>query len=154
MSTTQTYEITRSELTQIVSSVFSTMMGLEIQESGEPWGPGHERLISAVYLTGEWAGAVLVECDRPVGCQIAASFLSMDPPEEVDDVVRDVLGEIANMIGGNVKCALGNGIKISTPSIIDGSSASLRVCGTRPLECAGFRSAAGPFWVTVLTTLP
>ena len=66
-------------------------------------------MTSAVQLTGEWNGAVLLECDRGQACRFAARFLSIDLPDAVDDVVRDVLGELANMIGGNLKCVLSAG---------------------------------------------
>src|SRR5580658_10506900 len=92
------------ELAQIVESVFAAMMGLEISQCGTPWFAGGDRLTSAVHLAGDWNGALLLECDRSQACRFAGRFLSMGtstvgPSETVDDVVRDVLGELANMIG-------------------------------------------------------
>jgi CheY-specific phosphatase CheX len=75
----------------------------------------------------------------------------MDPPETVDDVVRDVLGELANMIGGNLKCTLTPGIRLSMPSVVDGSNYSLRVCGADIRERLAFQCAEGLFWITALT---
>jgi len=57
-------------------------------------------------MAGDWNGAILLECDRRQACQFAGRFLSLDPSDTVDDVVRDVLGELVNMIGGNMKCVL------------------------------------------------
>ncbi len=152
MPTESSVEIQPSELAQIVESVFGTMLGLEAAESGTPWFPGVDRLTSAVHLAGDWNGAVLVECSRSQACRFAGRFLSMDPPGAVDDVVRDVLGELANMIGGNLKCVLTRGIRLSMPSVVDGSDYSLRVCGAEVRERLAFECAEGPFWVTVLAT--
>src|ERR1035441_5371457 len=110
------------------------MMSLEVTECGTPWFPGGDRLTSALHLAGDWNGAVLLECDRRQACRFAGRFLSMDPPDTVDDVVRDLLGELANMIGGNLKCVLTPGIRLSMPSIVDGSDYSLRVRGAEPGE--------------------
>jgi hypothetical protein len=63
-----------------------------------------------------------------------------------------VLGELANMIGGNLKCVLTRGIRLSMPSVVDGSDYSLRVCGAEIRERLAFGCAEGPFWVTVLAT--
>ena len=145
-------EILPSELAQIVESVFGTMMGLEAGECGEPWFPSGDRLTAAVHFAGDWNGAVLVECDREQACRFAGRFLSMDPPDTVDDVVRDVLGELANIIGGNLKCVLTRGIRLSMPSVVDGSDYSLRVCGAEVRERLSFQCAEGLFWITVLTT--
>ena len=72
-----------------------------------------------VRLTSGWNGAVLMECDKAQACRFTARFLSMDAPDSVDDLVRDVLGELANMIGGNLKCVLKGGMRLSLPSVIE-----------------------------------
>ena len=152
MPTELSIRILPSELAQIVESVFAAMLNLEVTQCEEPWFPGGNRLTAAVHLAGDWSGAVLVECDGEQACRFAGRFLSMDPPGVVDDVVRDVLGELANMIGGNLKCVLTRGIRLSMPSVVDGSDYGLRVCGAQIRERCSFQCAEGPFWVTVLTT--
>jgi chemotaxis protein CheX len=143
-------EIVPSELAQIVQSVFEAMLGLEVGECGTPWFPSGDRLTAAVHLAGEWNGAVLVECDRGQACRFAGRFLSLEPPAALDDVVRDMLGELANMIGGNLKSVLAPGIRLSMPSVVEGSDYSLRVCGAQVRERLAFQCAEGPFWVTIL----
>jgi chemotaxis protein CheX len=150
MPTQLSVEILPNELAQIVESVFGTMMGLEAGECGVPWFPSGDRLTSAVQLTGDWNGAVLLECDRKQACRFAGRFLSIDSPEMVNDVVRDVLGELANMIGGNLKCVLMPGIRLSMPSVVDGSDYCLRVCGGEVRTQLAFQCAEGLFWITIL----
>jgi chemotaxis protein CheX len=152
MPTESNVEILLSELAQIVESVFETMMSLEVGECKTPWFPCDNRLTSAVHFAGDFHGALLLECDRRQACRFAGRFLSMDPAETVDDVVRDVLGELANMIGGNLKCIFSAGIRLSMPSVVDGSDYSVRVCGAEIRERLAFECAEGLFWVTVLTT--
>ena len=94
-------EVSVDLLTQIVESVFTTMMDLEVSPSDAPWNPSGDRLTSTVYLAGEWNGAVLFDCNPRQACQFAGRILSMDPPEIVDDDVRDVLGELVVRHLGN-----------------------------------------------------
>ena len=145
-------EILPSELAQIVGSVFSTMMGLELTECNTPWFPGGNRLTSAVQLTGDWSGAVLMECDGRQACRFADRFLAREPSgnDVVDDDVRDVLGELANMIGGNLKSLLSRGIQLSMPSVVDGSNYSLRICGAEVRALLAFDCAEGVIWIRVL----
>jgi chemotaxis protein CheX len=152
MPTESGIRVVPEELAQIVESVFAAMMGLEVIASGTPWFTSEDRLTSFVHLTGDWNGAVLLECDRIQACRFAGHFLSMDTPGTVDDDVRDVLGELANMIGGNLKCILAEGIGLSMPSVVDGTNYSLRVCGTEVRERLAFQCTEGRFWITVLTT--
>jgi chemotaxis protein CheX len=139
-------------LTQIVQSVFATMMELEVFPDEIPWSPVGDRLTSMVSLTGDWNGAVLLECNRKQACQFAGRILAMEPPETVDDDVRDVLGELANMIGGNMKSGMSTGVRLSMPSVMDGRDYDLRVCGSEIQERVSFHSEDGHFWVAILTT--
>jgi chemotaxis protein CheX len=152
MPTELRLEILPGELAQIVESVFETMLGLRAEECEAPWLPGGDRLTAAVHLSGDWNGAVLLECDRRQACQFAGRYLSLETPGVVDDIVRDVLGELANMIGGNLKCLLTPKVRLSMPVAVDGSDYSLRVCGARVRERLAFRCAEGLFWITVLST--
>jgi len=144
-------EVSMEMLSEIVKSVFLTMMDLELSDSDRAWHPGGDRLTSFVQLAGEWNGAVLLECSRQQACHFAGRILAMDPPESVDDDVRDVLGELANMIGGNMKCGMSSGVRLSMPTVLDGSDYDLRVCGSQVQERIAFQCEGKPFWVTVLS---
>ena len=144
-------EVSVEMVAEIVKSVFLTMMDLEVVQSEVPSTPTGERLTSFVQLTGEWNGAVMFECTRHQACQFAGRILGMDAPEAVDDDVRDMLGELANMIGGNMKCGMTAGVRLSMPTVLDGSDYDLRVCGSQVQERLSFDCAEGAFWVTVLS---
>jgi chemotaxis protein CheX len=147
-----TIGVNPNELAQIVESVFGTMVGLEAAGCEARWQRSAEQLTAVVHLAGDWNGALLLEVDRGQACRLAGRFLSIDTPATVDNDVRDVLGELANMIGGNLKCVLTKGIRLSMPSVVDGNDYSLRVCGAKIAEQLAFECAEGPFWVTVLAT--
>lgn len=135
---------------QIVESIFATMLDLEVRAVDEPSLPVGDRLTSSVYLEGEWNGAVSLECSRRQACHFAGQFLAADPPDTVDDDVRDVLGELANMIGGNIKSTMDGAIRLSMPSVIEGSHYEVRVCGAEVQDKVAFRFVGGDFCVTVL----
>jgi hypothetical protein len=60
------------------------------------------------------------------------------------------MGEIVNMVGGNLKSVLPHGVALSMPSVVQGRSYSLRVCGSNMVNHQGFVTADGPFWVTLV----
>jgi chemotaxis protein CheX len=142
--------IVAGELAQIVESVFGSMLNLEARESGSPWATQSPRVRAMVRLTSGWNGAVLMECDATQACRFAARFLSMEAPDSVDDLVRDVLGELANMIGGNLKCILQGGMRLSLPSVVemegDGPNAG------RVDHRLSFQTEDGPFGVIVISS--
>ena len=140
----------RKDLETVVASVFATMMGLEVWPSDAPCPSSGGMLTAAVYLTGEWSGAAYVHAEPEQACGFAGRFLGMPTPDKVDDDVRDVMGEIANMVAGNLKCALSPGIRVSIPSVTDGADYSLRVCGAHVVCRTGFHTDAGPLWVSLI----
>ncbi len=150
MLTNSSIEIPPGDVAQIVESVFGTMLGLEVSQGGTPSCPDLNQLTSGVHLTGAWNGALLVDCGAEQACRFAGRLLSMDPPGRVDDDVRDALAELANMIGGNLKCLLPSGIQLGIPSVVDGGAYHFRIPGTEVLERMAFQCADGSFWITVL----
>jgi chemotaxis protein CheX len=136
---------------QIVESVFLAMLNLEVCTDDSKWEASPDALTSFVELSGDWTGALLFECNRWQACQLTGLFLSVDPPHAVDDEVRDVIGELANMIGGNLKCAMANGLSLSMPTVMNGNDCHSRFPRFVVQDRLAFLCAVGPFWVTLLT---
>ena len=145
------------ELAQAVGLVFETMLGLEAIV-GDPDAGGAaaelptraDLMTAAVYLGGKYRGAVLIHCLPLQACAFAGRFLSANPPESVDDEVLDVLGELANMVAGNLPYASLPGSVLSVPSVFEGPAAKLRICGSRAAGRTSFLTPSGPFWVTMV----
>jgi chemotaxis protein CheX len=138
-------------VTQIVQAVFLSMLELEVSPDETLWELSMETLTSFVELSGEWTGVLLLECTAFQACQFAARFLSVAPPATVDEEVRDVLGELANMIGGNLKCAMASGLELSMPRIMKGNDYHRWLGGFEIEDRLAFQSAVGTFWVTLLS---
>ncbi|MBU0961967.1 MAG: chemotaxis protein CheX [Proteobacteria bacterium] len=85
--------------------VFSTMLMVEL-EAGEPIeGHGGEvdsNVTSMLGLGKDIRGMLAVHCPEAVAKDITGTFLGMKV-EELDEDVKDAIGEIANMIAGNLK---------------------------------------------------
>jgi chemotaxis protein CheX len=70
--------------------------------------PAPEVTVSAwVWITGPWCGAVVVTCDEPTAVALTECLLRARPPAVIEaEDVEDALGELANVLGGNVKAML------------------------------------------------
>jgi chemotaxis protein CheX len=147
-------EVSAEMVAQIVESVFMTMMNLDVTPGTTSWTPSNDQLTSTVHLSGSWNGALLFECHRLQACLFAGRFLSIGPPVTVNDDVRDVLGELANMIGGSIKSAVSAGLSLSIPSVTDGSDSPPVCNGAKVQNRLAFECAEGPFWVALLAAPP
>ncbi|HEV7725938.1 MAG TPA: chemotaxis protein CheX [Modestobacter sp.] len=70
--------------------------------------PAPEVTVSAwVQITGRWCGAVVVTCDEATAVALTECLLRARPPAVIEqEDVDDALGELANVLGGNVKSLL------------------------------------------------
>jgi chemotaxis protein CheX len=143
--------ISREELvaamTAATQEVFSTMLGLEIKagdaltERTVAAAP-QSGLVSLIGLAGTWSGTGSVACTGAFACSMAASLLACTY-ESVNEDVLDAVGEVTNMIIGNVKTALEEKIGdmgLSTPTVIFGRnfqtrSARIHDWTVVPFEC-------------------
>jgi chemotaxis protein CheX len=140
----------RESAAQIVHDVFSTMLELETWPEGEPAARPAHPLVSAVYFAGAWKGAVLLECPIRQALQFTAHLMSIEPPDSLNDDVRDSMGELSNMIAGNLRSLLPPGTALSMPSVVEGSSFTLRVIGSNEAVSLCFTCPEGPFTLTLV----
>lgn len=135
---------------QIVENVFQTMMGLEVHTSDAPWPPRSELITASISLMGGWKGAVLVECGLEEAFLFASRMIGIDTPTELNDDVRDALGELANMVGGNLKSILPGGVELSLPSVIWGSHYTVGICHAGTAQRFVFSGPEATFGVIVV----
>ncbi|MGY1811331.1 chemotaxis protein CheX [Blastococcus sp. SYSU D00820] len=77
-----------------------------------------ETLSSWVEIVGPWNGSVVVTCGRDTAAELTRAMLKEHAPEvlETEDV-EDALGEIANVVGGNVKAVLPGPSVLGLPEV-------------------------------------
>jgi chemotaxis protein CheX len=133
------------ELRQVTEDVFTTMIG-PAPVLVENEAPAPESIAATVRITGAWSGAVTV-CGSLKLARLAAGAMFGLPPDEAGDAeVRDAIGELGNMIGGNVKSLLGGECVLSIPCVATDGGAQF--AGT-PVGRAAFDIEGEPFTVTM-----
>jgi len=143
----------REGIAQVTVAVFDTMLGMPVRETAGPWTPSPNSLTGAVYYSGAWKGALFVECTREQAMEWTAHLMSLAPPISPDDA-RDGLGEMTNVIAGNLKPLLPPGVALSLPSVVQGSDYSVRVCGQNLSETLRFEGESGGFRITLVEVIP
>jgi CheY-specific phosphatase CheX len=100
-------------------------MPLAPVEKGAAQPVAGSQLVGAVNFAGEVQGVMSLHVDERFGRDMTASMLGMKPEEvEDEEQIKDVIGELTNIVAGNVKTDfLDSGLKciISAPSITRGS---------------------------------
>jgi hypothetical protein len=86
--------------------------------------PPPAELVSAwVDIIGPWTGSVVLTCAPATAEALTESVLMTRPPTVVDDEdVADALGEVANVLGGNIKSVLPGEFRLGLPQVGDAPS--------------------------------
>lgn len=147
-------EVYQGDMEAIVGGVFQTMLQMEAYPSNEPWRPSPGHFTSSVYFGGDWQGAVLVECARNTAASFTEKLMDIPLAKQTRDDMLDCMGELANMVGGNLKSVMPRGVGLSMPTVVEGSDYSVRVCGGNLTTRRSFRCEAGTFWVTLVEVVP
>ena len=77
-------------------------------------------------------------------------MFGMEPEEPEASDVRDTVGELANMAGGNVKSTLSGSCQLSLPSVTEGLSYEINVPGSKVSERVAFHCEGSLVVVAVL----
>jgi chemotaxis protein CheX len=78
------------------------------------------KITAAVSITGAWEGHVRVFVPPAAAGDITALMLAMEPAEVTDQDVSDAMGELINIIGGNIKNRGIQPAKLGLPVVTSG----------------------------------
>jgi len=136
-------------------SVFSTMLGTELAAQSpfeDPQPFQQSEVTGFIGMAGEFAGYVSIHVTRAQATDFTARLVGVDVEEITsEDEIRDAVGEITNMLAGNVKTALAamGVVEIALPTVVMTPKAELRVRGAHGVAVP-FEDYTGVFHVEVV----
>ena len=134
--------------------IFTDMVMMEISVVDKPrlkLGPLKESITGMIGLAGTHKGVLAVHFPKQVALNVTSSFLGMEV-EEINVDVQDAIGEIANMLGGNLKTILsgqGKDIQLSLPSTIYGDEYTFTSQVDTDQVILSFQAPLGVFYVEI-----
>ena len=140
-------------IAEVVQSIFSTMLDIELTPSEIPAATEQEPLLTSVQIAGEWTGSIVLAMSPELASASAAAMLTLTPAEVNEEDRRDVAAELINMIGGNVKSLLPGPSYLSLPTIIAGSDFGLQFHQALLIEDVSMQSPAGALRVRLYTKI-
>jgi chemotaxis protein CheX len=129
----------RQHIEAIAAMVLETTAGVALVPAAGEIPRDRPALTGCVHIDGAWNGAALVECELPLARRLTAALFAREPADLALDEVRDALGEITNMVGGNLKALLPSPSRLSLPTVVEGADYAVTVPGTAPAAVASFR---------------
>jgi hypothetical protein len=102
----------------IVQEAWSALIGDDEFLLPVPGGIPDDAVSSWVEVVGPWTGAVVLTCSRSTAEELARCLLAEHAPPVLDEEeIADALGELANVVGGNVKALLPGPSVLGLPEV-------------------------------------
>jgi chemotaxis protein CheX len=143
--------VAASAVQNIVENIWSSVLSMPV--SGAAPGqalPGDESMTVCVCITGTQAGALILSCSLALTRKMAAVMFAIDAAAVQESDMRDALGELVNIAGGNFKALLPAGCDLSLPTVIRGERSRVFVGRTRLASRHVFLSEGEPVLLEIL----
>lgn len=127
-----------ADITESTKAIFETMIMIPLQHSDPYLGDQHQirsDVLGMVSFTGKYYGVIAMFCSKKFALKAASSMLMTEMTSFSSDV-RDAVGEISNMIAGNIKTRLTakcGEMNLSIPIVIAGEGLSITAIDNNPV---------------------
>ncbi|MES2305348.1 MAG: chemotaxis protein CheX [Gemmatimonadota bacterium] len=106
------------ELQQITLDVWETFLGVRPEEvAPRPLGAG--TLAARVRISGAWDGTVVLRMPSALARRVGEEMFAKPAEVLSDEELRDAVGEIGNMVAGNLKGLLAEEARLSLPTVAE-----------------------------------
>lgn len=130
--------ITHDELRSIMGAIWESLLGSALTAAEGSGQEPRPRVVGRVEITGGWEGAVTIDCDAELAADVAAAMFGLENGDAAPDEIRDALGELANMAGGNIKSLLPAPSQLGLPTVSDDVEPASVPDDTEPLHSVTF----------------
>lgn len=140
------------EIADVVRTIWEAVFQWDLDElpEGTPepeMGPARTGFIQ---VAGVWEGAIVCVAAEELVREITSHLFHLGPADLTVELLHDALGELTNMIGGNLKALLPGPSYLCLPAVIEGSNYSICVPSARGVAETSFVSRGWPMTVKLL----
>ena len=147
-----TSDVAAEQIVEIAQEVWESFLSMSLLP--HPLGADApvlqgQSMTGCVHVSGAWTGSVFLSCELAAAAAAAEAMFAADPGSLSPDEVSDAIGELTNMVGGNIKSLLPAPSSLSVPTVAVGESCSVRVPGAVLLDRVVLVSAPGPVHISI-----
>lgn len=118
--TTLVAPVSSDAVWQVVAQVWQSVLGVPARRAEHAFSLD-DALTASVGLHGRWNGAVTLTCPPAAATAVARAMLDVAVHDSLSEQdVEDALGEVANVVGGNVKALLTGADRLGLPRVSTG----------------------------------
>jgi len=149
--------VTEEHIVEVAQEVWFSLLGLDVtrmERGSEELDAlaqldGMDGMDARVHIDGAWRGQVRLQCGTQVAVRLAAAMLYVQATDVDPAAAADAIGELANVVGGNIKSLLPPPSRLSVPVVSNRRAPRGRAAtaSLRRVTAVSFLCPAGPFEV-------
>lgn len=112
--------LSTEEVAQLTQEIWAALLAPDGADQLEVGGVAGHDFQALTNISGEWNGTVCVACSRAAALRATSVMFDMPEPEVSTSDVVDAIGELVNVVGGNIKALLPGPTVLSLPSVLEG----------------------------------
>ena len=134
----------------ITREVWSSFVDVELAVAPEQTAALTAPALTAVVrICGAWDGAVRLECPVAHAAEAAAAMFAIELGAVSDETARDAIGELANVVCGNVKSLLPAPSELSMPVVSSSDGSRDALVGADLVRRVAFIASTGALHISV-----
>ena len=143
----------KTQVSGSIIEVFETMLEMDLVEAEKVSASDVEgvRKVGSVCFAGDATGLVNIQVSEDFAREMAAALLGMEPEEiEGEEEIKDLMGELGNIVGGNLKSAFTDAgliCALSTPSYTSGTDFTIESFNMERYERFAYRHGENTVFV-------
>ena len=133
-----------ADVLTLVDEIWLTTLGLATRPASadHTLPDGEPTLDGIISITGGAQVTVVLQVPKPLCAKVAAAMFNLGTRTPRSEDMQDAVGELTNMLGGNIKALLGGDCHLSLPAVVQGKAYTVRVptaheVSSIPFECDG-----------------
>ncbi|MEZ5291506.1 MAG: chemotaxis protein CheX [Vicinamibacterales bacterium] len=145
--------VAREDIVRIVDEIWLTTLGFTARPAeAEVSLPGDAATIDGIVnITGDQQVAVVLQVPKSLAERIASAMFGLGSRTPRAEDMQDAVGELSNMLGGNVKALLSGSCHLSLPAVVHGEGYTIRVPTSHSVDRITFECEGMPAVVSVMS---
>lgn len=144
--------VAERDIAVLIDEIWLTTLGMATHRvaPGEPHFRADEPSLDGIInITGDWQATVALQVPKLLAMRIAAVMFHLGETAPSLEDMQDAVGELTNMLGGNIKGLFSGQCHLSLPAVVEGRSYTVRVPSSHVVSRVEFLCEGHPAAVSL-----
>ncbi len=145
------------DIAVLIDEIWMTTLGLathRIEPEQASLPANAETFDGIINITGGWQATVALQIPKPLAARVAGVMFHLNGTAPTTEDMQDAIGELTNMLGGNIKALLAGDCHLSLPAVVEGRGYTVRVPSSHIAERFAFECEGQPAVVNLMSVAP